>query len=70
MAPCSIIRFPVPDSMNCLTCTHFPGDSERMGEDGETSIVCCEDSVIRCVDILKGCAWYEQDQFSDVTEVD
>jgi hypothetical protein len=56
--------------MNCLTCTHFPGDSERMGEDGETSIVCCEDSVIRCVDILKGCAWYEQDQFSDVTEVD
>ena len=50
----------------CSTCERFSGEYDDVNG---MHIVYCEDGKTRCVNIETGCAWYKEDIFSDVTDV-
>lgn len=51
----------------CCECELYPGDYEDTGNG--VHIVYCEDNKIRTVDIDAGCAWFRQDPFVGIKDI-
>ena len=56
------------NEISCHRCERFPGDYEDTNNGFQ--IVSCEDGKTRCVNVDNGCAWFENNIFYGMTEVE